>query len=189
VALRARVLETDIPLLSSFLDIFCSQYGYIDEMSAKAWRAVWEEWQKIDSSTAPRSPCVMDFLLYRIGREYCDDILVQYQCEKGHKFYHFGARLRNCRVCQERVPAKPISRMLPCQVNSHDLPRENGTLLLSDDKLLRVFDGVCIFEGACQPKTDSFRIYDPPKSISIKGQTGWTNSYAHRDRGGGGMMG
>ncbi len=189
VALRARILQTDVPLLSSFLDIFCWQYGYIDAMSARAWRAVWEEWHNLDPNTAPRSPCVMDFLLYRIGREYCDDILVRYRCGNGHTFYHFGARLRNCRLCRERVPASPVSRMLPCQVEAQNLPRENGVLLLNDDKLLRVFDGVCIFEGVCQPKTPVFRALDPPKSISVKGQTGWTNSYADRDRGGGGMMG
>jgi hypothetical protein len=84
LALRTRILETDIPLLSSFLDIFCYQYGCIDEMSASSWRAVWEEWQSLDSLGAPTSPCEMDFLLYRIGREYCKDSLVEYKCEHGH---------------------------------------------------------------------------------------------------------
>jgi hypothetical protein len=192
LALRTRILQTNIPLLSSFLDIFCWQYSYIDEMSAAAWRRVWELWTEIDARSAPRSPCLMDFMLYRIGREYCDDDVVEFRCERGHAFLHFGARLKNCKLCMaegRKTPAKPGLRVLPCQVNSHDLPRENGKLLLSNDNLLTVFDGVCIFENSCEPKARGFRSFDPPKSISIKGQTGWTNSYADRERGGGGMMG
>jgi len=192
LALRTRILQTDIPLLSSFLDIFCYQYGYIDEMSAKAWRAVWEEWQQVDPATVPLSPCQMDFLLYRIGREYCDEKVVQYVCEDGHTFYYFGARLKNCRLCRDagkRVRAYAHIRFLPCQLDSADLPRERGQLLLSDNNLLKTFDGVCILEATCRPKTKSFRALNPPKSISIKGQTSWTNSYAYRDKGGGGMMG
>jgi len=192
LALRTRILQTDIPLLSSFLDIFCHQYECIDRMSAQAWRAVWEEWQKVDPSTAPSSPCQMDFLLYRIGREYCREIVVQYVCERGHTFYHFGGRLRNCRVCQrsgERVRAHAGARFLPCQLDSRDLPREDGQLLLKNSDLLKTFDGVCILETTCQPKTESFRVLNPPRSISVRGRTSWTDSYAYRDRGGGGMMG
>lgn len=192
LALRTGILQTDTSLLSSFLDIFCYQYSYIDEMSAKAWRTTWEEWVKLDASTAPSSPCRMDFLLYRIGGEYCADIAVRYECENGHAFYHFGAKLKNCRMCRDRkikAPAHPKNRFLPCQLESSRLPRENGQLLLKEDKLLRVFDGICIFEEVCKSKTDEFRALNPPKSISIKGKTSWTNSYAYRERGGGGMMG
>ena len=184
VALRTGILKTDIPLVSSFLDIFCWQYAYMDEMSARAWRQVWEDWTNIDRKNAPRSPCLMDFLLYRIGREYCDDIVVQYKCENGHSFYHFGARLRNCRSCLEKgrkVPAKPVGRVLPCQIEARELPREGGALLLDENKLLRLFDGVCIFENACNPKSKAFRPLAPPKSISVKGQTSWTSSYADKE--------
>jgi len=191
VALRTRILQTDIPLLSSFLDIFCYQYGYIDNMSARAWRAVWQEWRTLDTSTAPRSPCSMDFLLYRIGREYCKDNLVTYQCEAGHIFHHFGARLQRCRVCtaRRRALAFPIARGLPCQVDVEDLPRENGRLLLSAGNLLHTFKGKCVFQEVCQPRAEAFQQLDPPKSISIKGRTSWISAYAHRERGGGGMMG
>ena len=192
VALRTRILQTDTPLLSSFLDIFCYQYGYIDEMSARAWRTVWEEWQQVHPATVPSSPCEMDFLLYRIGREYCSEKVVRYVCEDGHTFYHFGARLKNCRLCRDvgkRVRAHAHARLLPCQLDSADLPQEAGQLLLSDSNLLKTFDGVCILEVACQPKTENFRALNPPKSISIKGQTSWTSSYAYRYKGGGGMMG
>ena len=134
----------------------------------------------------------MDFLLYRIGREYCNDIVVEYGCRNGHSFYHFGARLKNCPICRKsrkRTPAQPKRRFLPCQINSAQLPRENGKVLIRDSNLLKTFDGSCIFESVCKPKTDEFHAFNPPKSISIKGQTGWTNSYAYRERGGGGMMG
>ena len=156
-------------------------------MSAQAWHAVWEEWQRIDRTTAPRSPCVMDFLLYRIGREYCKDMVVAYKCQAGHIFYHFGAALKKCR--EHRLPAVPVQRFLPCQVKAENLPREDGELLIKDDNLLKKFDGTCILEQACRPKTSDFVAFGPPKSISIKGQTGWTNSYADTTRGGGGMMG
>ena len=160
-------------------------------MSAKAWRTVWEEWQALDTDTSPRSPCLMDFLLYRMGREYCKDNLVKYQCEVGHTFYYFGARLRKCRVChrKQRATASPIARKLPCQANIEDLPRENDRLLLSPSNLLYTFDGICPLENTCQPKTKAFQQLDPPKSISIKGRTSWTSAYADKERGGGGMMG
>ena len=78
--------------------------------------------------------------------------------------------------------------MLPCQVKARDLPREEGVLLLPEGDLLRIFDGVCILEEVCQPGTEAFRLLDPPKSISVKGQTSWTSAYADQERGGGGMM-
>ena len=192
LALRTGILKTDIPLISSFLDIFCYQYGYIDEMSAQAWRVVWEEWKRLHPETAPSSPCQMDFLLYRIGREYCDENIVSYECGDGHLFFYFGARLQYCRICRQsghKTLAQGRARILPCQIDSEKLPRENGVLLLSDSNLLRTFDGVCIFEGTCRPRSADFKALNSPKSISIKGQTGWTNSYAYRDKGGGGMMG
>ncbi|MCX6844616.1 MAG: hypothetical protein NTX53_20325 [candidate division WOR-3 bacterium] len=192
LALRTGMVKTDIPILSSFLDIFCHQYEAVDLTSVAAWRAVWSSWRLNNPATAPVSPCFMDFVLYRIGREYCDDKVVEYKCDKGHVFYHFGAALRNCRVCQlsgDRTPAIPGSRFLPCQLDNAKLPRENGVLLLKPTNLLYVFDGNCILEPVCNPKSSSFRALDPPKSISIKGRTGWTESYAYKDRGGGGMMG
>jgi hypothetical protein len=192
LALRTRILRTEMPLVSSFLDIFCYQYTHIDDMSAKSWRTVWEEWQRVAPDTAPSSPCRLDFLLYRIGRDYCDERVVQYECADGHTFYHFGRGLRVCRVCHaagRRVRARAVARLLPCQVDSSDLPREEGKLLLKDNNLFKTFEGVCILEPVCQPKTSAFHLLNPPKSISIKGQTSWTNSYAYRGRGGGGMMG
>jgi len=192
LALRSRILQTDIPLVSSFLDIFCYQYSYIDGMSAKAWRTAWEQWCLIDPETAPASPCQMDFLLYRIGKDYCDDKrVVEYLCENGHVFFYFNARLRNCRLCattRPRVRAFPRARFFPCQVESERLPRENGRIMLNNN-LLQTFNGVCIFEDTCLPMTELFSPFDPPRSISIKGKTSWTDSYSYKEKGGGGMMG
>jgi len=188
IALRTRILQTDIPLLSSFLDIFGYQYEHIDAMSAAAWRAVWEEWKAVEPHTAPKAPCMMDFLLYRIGREYCDDRLVELVCEKGHRFFHFGTRLKLCREC--RATLIPVKKLLPCQVGSQELPRdEEGRLRLDGSNLLQTFGGVCIFQSACKPQADDFRKLSPPRAISIVGRTAWTESYAYKDEGGGGMMG
>ena len=188
LALRARILQTDISLLSSFLDIFGYQYGYIDAMSAAAWRTVWEEWKIIAPSKAPSAPCMMDFLLYRIGREYCEDRLVEFICENGHRFFHFGARLKLCPEC--RAALTPVRRLIPCQAQVEQLPRdEDGALRLDKSNLLRAFDGRCIFESTCRSKSSDFRKLSPPKAISIIGRTGWTDSYAFKDEGGGGMMG
>lgn len=188
LALRTRILQTDIPLLSSFLDIFGYQYGYIDAMSAAAWRAVWEEWQTIEPTTAPIAPCMMDFLLYRIGRDYCEDKLVEFICQNGHHFFNFGAQLRKCRICRSEII--PLKRLLPCQVNSEQLPRhDDNSLRLNAKNLLHIFDGICIFDAACQPKSKGFKKLSPPKAISIIGRTGWTDSYANKGEGGGGMMG
>lgn len=192
VALRTRILNTRMPLLSSFLDIFCHQYGYIDEMSALAWRAVWEEWTEIDPMTAPRSPSQLDFLIYRIGREFCREALVAYECEVGHQFYRFGAHASLCPYCarnKARTRAYPLLKLLPCQVEVSRLPQESGVLLVPENmKIVRVFNGRCPFEGVCDPKSDGFRALAPPKSISIKGATGWTTAYAEREQGGGGLQ-
>ncbi|MBM4049274.1 MAG: hypothetical protein FJ279_29600 [Planctomycetes bacterium] len=193
VALRARILETDIPLLSSFLDIFCHQYTYIDEMSGAAWRAVWEEWRALDPATAPASPCLMDFLIYRIGREYCKQFLVAYQCDVGHRFYWFSSRRRACPSCRrgkDRPKAHPQTERLPCQVDGRELPRDaKGKLSLSTTNLLHIpFDGLCPLEPACRPKAEDFKALAGPKSISIKGRTSWTSAYAKREEGGGGLM-
>lgn len=192
LALRTRIVETAMPLLSSFLDIFCYQYSEIDRVSALAWRRVWEHWRRTDPDTAPAAPASMDFLLYRMGREHCKDNLVAYVCDLGHEFNYFGARLRLCPICttnSKRSALRVAGRRLPCQVAPEDLPRSHGKLAISDQQLLNVFDGQCIFTSVCDPCSEAFIASDPPKSISIKGQTGWTNSYSDKDRGGGGMMG
>jgi len=196
VALRTRIIETNIPLLSSFLDIFCHQYGYIDRMSALAWRAVWEEWRTLDAATSPASPCLLDFIIYRLGREYCRPMAGRYECTNGgHHYYHFGRRLaeRNCAICDAARPrvrntARLTDYVMPCQIPGVDLPRNpDGTLRLDADNLLHTLDGHCLFAPVCRPNSDEFRLLMPPRSISVKGQTGWTDAYSDVEQGGGGL--
>lgn len=192
LALRTGILETDIPIISSFLDQFCHQYSLIDEFSAKAWRKVWELWKEIDNLNAPESPCQIDYLLYRIGQDYCKEILSIYKCETGHDFYHLGNKLRFCpysRCKKSNKTAKFIKKQLPCQIDSSLLPLKKGRIDIKPDNMLSIFNGKCIFEGVCRSKDSGFILFDPPMSISIKGQTGWTESYSFKGRGGGGMMG
>jgi len=188
IALRARILVSEIPLLSSLLDIFCYQYEYVNEMAALAWRQVWKDWVALPGSHAPVSPCLMDFLIYRVGKDYCKDILVKYKCESGHDFYYFYARKRICSICTEQKKVQPEERLLPCQIPSSELPRKGGNLLLNDKNLLFKFNGKCLFEDTCLPRSASFVKYEPPRSISIKGETGWTSAYAEEGVGGGGLM-
>ena len=77
-SLWTRILETDIPLLSSFLDIFCHQCSHIDRMSAEAWLAVWEEWRTVDDVTAPARFAFSTFSYTRLAAStaggWCDII-------------------------------------------------------------------------------------------------------------------
>jgi len=196
VALRTRILETDIPLLSSFLDIFCHQYGYIDRMSALAWRTVWEEWRALDATTAPSSPCLLDFIIYRLGREYCKTMAGRYECANGgHYYYHFGPSRaeRKCAICDAAQPrvrntARLKEYVIPCRIPEADLPRNpDGTLRLDADNLLHTLDGHCLFAPVCRPNSDEFRLLMPPRSISVKGRTGWTDAYSDVEEGGGGL--
>jgi hypothetical protein len=155
-------------------------------MSAYAWRKVWEKWSALPDSKAPASPCLFDFLIYRIGKDYCRDMLVKYECEKGHQFYYFYARKQICPECRGKV--LPVERLLPCQIEFSQLPWEKGKLLISENNLLFCFAGKCIFDEVCGPRRESFVKYDPPRSISIKGETGWTSAYAIQGVGGGGLM-
>lgn len=125
IALRTGILRTRMPLLASYLDVYCHQYELIDEWTRRAWRTVWEEWQREDEGAAPPTPASMDYVLYS----------------------SFGKRL--CR---------PSPSRRKCDI--------------------------CLFDGLCPPDT---RILNPPKSISIYGQTGWESGKTNAG-GGGGIM-
>ncbi|RLI72428.1 hypothetical protein DRO91_04530 [Candidatus Heimdallarchaeota archaeon] len=71
VALRTGILKTRIPLLASYLDVYCYQYSLIDEWNALAWRRVWELWDQIDDNHRPVTPASIDYLIYRIGKLAC----------------------------------------------------------------------------------------------------------------------
>ena len=71
VALRTGILQLRIPLLASFLDVFCFQYSMVDKLNREAWRTVWEEWGKIPKNHRPPTPASMDYLIFRLGRISC----------------------------------------------------------------------------------------------------------------------
>jgi hypothetical protein len=72
IALRTGILTTRMPLVASYLDVYCHQYSLIDEWTSRAWRTVWEEWRRADEGRAPPTPASMDFVLYSsIGRRLC----------------------------------------------------------------------------------------------------------------------
>ncbi|HCG76462.1 TPA: hypothetical protein DEW49_00965, partial [bacterium] len=88
VALRSGIIKTDIALISSFLDVFCYQYGLIDEINALAWRKVWEIWSRKYPTESIESPCLIDYFVYRvIGKDFCKETLCIFKCEtKKHEF-------------------------------------------------------------------------------------------------------
>ena len=53
------------------LDVFCYQYSLVDRLTRQAWRAVWEEWDKISNNNRPPTPASMDYLLFRLGKIGC----------------------------------------------------------------------------------------------------------------------
>ncbi len=192
VALRAGIIKTDIVLVSSFIDVFCHQYGLIDEINAKAWRTVWESWKHRYPSECIESPSLMDYLIYRIiGREFCKDALATFRCEKhGHEFKWHSSRNRTCQTClenNERNRAYVVRTTLPC---TEDL----GHIYITKNPFVSgpnaVLGGIteCPFTSVCKPKDPTFRKLNPPKSISILGQTGWESARTDNDEGGGGLM-
>jgi len=71
VALRTGILQFRIPLLASFLDVFCFQYSMVDRLNREAWRKVWEDWSKISNNHRPPTPASMDYLIFRLGKIAC----------------------------------------------------------------------------------------------------------------------
>ncbi len=71
VALRTGIMRFRIPLLTSFLDVFCYQYSLVDKLNREAWRKVWGEWDKIPNSHRPPTPASLDYLIFRLGKLAC----------------------------------------------------------------------------------------------------------------------
>jgi hypothetical protein len=71
VALRTGILQFRIPLLASFLDVYCYQYSLVDSLNRQAWRKVWEEWGNILNNHRPPTPASMDYLIFRLGKISC----------------------------------------------------------------------------------------------------------------------
>jgi len=71
VALRTGILQFRIPLLASFLDVFCYQYSMADGLNREAWREVWREWDRISNNHRPPTPASIDYLIFRLGKTAC----------------------------------------------------------------------------------------------------------------------
>jgi len=189
VALRTGIIKSQIPLVSSFLDIFCYQYEYIDSMNAKAWRKVWEIWNKKYPMECLESPCLIDYFIYNVvGKQFCKEILYYFSCEKhGHIFKWHSPLNKTCQICykngvKERVPAILIDKRMPCA-------DEDGSIAILHTKYVSELPmdkkmKECPFKYICGNK----RTLQPPKSISILGRTGWTTAYTRKGNGGGGLM-
>lgn len=189
VALRTGILKSAIPLVSSFLDIFCYQYGYVDEMNALAWRKVWEKWNLLYPTESVKSPCLLDYFIYNvIGKQFCKEILYYYSCENGHNFKWHSARKKYCEVCHKEgtrnILAKCVKKTLPCN-------DQNGSIAISKTQFVSSNIASpnyeqCPFYRICIENGNNNLM--PPKSISILGQTGWTSAYSEKGSGGGGLM-
>ena len=101
IALRTGIIKTEIPLVSSFLDIFCYQYSYIDDMNAKAWRRVWEIWNNKYPNEQIASPCLLDYFVYNVvGRQFCKESLSIFKGDNcGHIFRWHSGQNKTCQVC------------------------------------------------------------------------------------------
>jgi hypothetical protein len=189
VALRTGLLRSEIPLVSSFLDIFCYQYGHVDEKNAMAWREVWKTWMKKYPEDEISSPCLLDYFIYGvIGRQFCRKTLAIFKCEHGHIFKWHSGQNKTCQVCfadgKKHEKAALITKVLPCT-------DDDGSIAICKTDYVksgRAPEGLkqCPFKDIC----GDFGKHNlqPPKSISIFGQTGWNTAYSIEGDGGGGLM-
>jgi len=60
VALRTGILQFRIPLLASYLDVYCYQYELADRYNQMAWREVWNVWDTIEDNHRPPIPASID---------------------------------------------------------------------------------------------------------------------------------
>lgn len=188
VALRTGILKTSIPLVSSFLDIFCYQYSLIDAKNALAWRKVWEKWNSLYPHSCIKSPCLIDYFVYRIiGKEFCKESLCIFQCESGqHEFKWHSGRNKTCQICKNKK-AFVIKKVLPCTDGEGKIVISKNEFVIGDNALLKGIEE-CPFVSVCESKLSGFKKLNPPKSISILGQTGWESARATKNEGGGGLM-
>lgn len=189
VALRTGILKSEIPLVSSFLDIFCYQYGYVDETNALAWRRVWEIWSEKYPGEAIASPCLLDYFIYNVvGKQFCKSSLCYFVCEEGHSFYWHSANNQTCQVCykenHKRQKAKLLCKSLPCDVDEGYIAIDQTEFVRSN--IANPNYHQCPFKQICEQYGNKELM--PPKSISIMGQTGWKSAYTKANSGGGGLM-
>ncbi len=188
VALRARILSTAIPLLSSFLDVFCYQYELVDSWNARAWRGVWEKWRERNPKTCPECPALLDYLAYRIiGKEFCrDQGLTVLRCDHNppHTIHWHSARKQVCPVCRGRLHV--VSRHLPCTLDQGSVAIMRSQYVSGEHALLPGLKE-CPFVPVCRPRDKDFRRRIAPDSISIYRATGWNSAYTTEEQAGGGL--
>ena len=188
VALRTGIIKTEIPLVSSFLDIFCHQYAYIDDMNALAWRRVWEIWSQKYPNEKLSSPCLIDYFVYKVvGIQFCKETLNIFQCDKyKHIFPWHTGQNRTCQICynesKTRNFAHVIEKLMPCSSQQGSVAILNTAYVRALPEKEKIQQ--CPFANICGNKRNLM----PPKSISIFGQTGWQTAYAGINQGGGGLM-
>ncbi|MCC8176566.1 MAG: hypothetical protein LUC85_05395 [Bacteroidales bacterium] len=188
VALRTGIIHTEIPLLTSFLDIFSYQYSHIEEMNAKAWRTVWEIWQQKYPDETLSGPSLLDYFIYSvIGKQFCQENLSIFEGDScGHTFKWHSGRNRTCQECYKHkvrgMKAHLVKKVMPCE-------DADGYIAITQSKFIKSLPpeqkfSHCPFEKIC----GSNRKLQPPKSISIIGRTGWSEAYSYKGDGGGGLM-
>jgi len=114
VALRTGILQFRIPLLASYLDVYCYQYALVDRWNVRAWREVWKVWDNIPNNHRPPTPASIDYFIYRMGKLVCRP----------------SARLRKC------PPSKPARKKWVESKLTQDQ-------LLFDSNFNCIFDGIC----------------------------------------------
>lgn len=130
IALRTGILQFRIPLLASYLDVYCYQYSLVDEWNVKAWREVWKSWDTIANNHRPPTPASIDYLIYRMGKLACKP----------------SARLRRC------PPSKPVKETwLRSQI-----PQDQ---LIFDKSNYCIFEGICKDERKILRHPMSISIY------------------------------
>jgi len=182
VSLRTGLLKSAMPILSSFLDIFCYQYELLSNLTIKAWNEVWKELRDNYSDYPALFPGELDFFIFSLGRKLCKENVVWFRCSScGHTYPRPNARSKKCTKCNKTV-AVEIGRVMQCR-------EEQSSLQGFDNKFHPngIHIGICPFLEVCKPYSEDFIPFDPPKSISILQRTGWTTAYTDPKRGGGGL--
>lgn len=188
VALRTGILTTAIPLLSSFLDIFCYQYEHIERQNALAWRRVWQIWNNKYPLESLESPSLLDFFVYKvIGKDFCKENLAIFQCDEyGHTFKWHSNKNKTCQMChkagRKRIKAHLIAKVCPCNDPEGEIYIKQTTFVKSLPPGIDFKE--CPFISICSEHKNLL----PPKSISIIGKTGWNTAYTKTGDGGGGIM-
>jgi hypothetical protein len=161
-------------------------------MNALAWRAVWTKWKEKYPTEVIESPCLIDYFVYRIiGKDFCNEKLCIFECEsQKHQFKWHSSRNKTCQICYKsgkRNKANLIKKILPCSDDEGYVVIEKSDFVVGKDSPLH---GIreCPFAVVCEPKSSKFKKLNPPKSISILGQTGWNSARTRYSEGGGGLM-